>query len=104
MASKKKNLKGKIFNLGSGRETSVNEIAKIIGGRKINVPKRPGEPDRSQADITKIKKELNWKPKISIKSGVKELLKHIDNWSDAPVWTPNLIAKATKTWFKLLKK
>lgn len=103
-ASIKKNLKGKIFNLGSGKETSVNEIAKIIGGKKINVPKRPGEPDRSQADITKIKNELGWSPKITVKAGVKELLRNIDNWSGAPVWTPKLIKKATKTWFKLLKK
>ena len=103
-ASIKKNLKRKIFNLGSGKETSVNEIAKIIGGKKITVPKRPGEPDRSQADITKIKDELGWSPKITVKAGVKELLRNIDNWSDAPVWTPKLIKKATKTWFKLLKK
>ncbi len=103
-ASIKKNLKGKIFNLGSGKETTVNEIAKIIGGKKINVPKRPGEPERSMADISKIKKELGWKPKVSIKMGIHELLRNINNWSDAPVWTPKLISKATKTWFKLLKK
>lgn len=104
LASKKKDLRGEIFNLGSGKETSVNKIAEIIGEKKINVPKRPGEPDRSHADITKIKKKLNWKPRISIQFGIKELLKNIDNWSDAPVWTPSLIRKATKTWFKLLKK
>ncbi len=102
-ASIKKNLTGQIFNLGSGRETSVNEIAEIIGGKTINVPKRPGEPDRSKADITKIKNELNWKPNISIKSGVNELLQNIDKWTNAPVWTPNSIKKATKAWFKLLK-
>ena len=102
-ASNKKNLTGQIFNLGIGVETSVNEIAEIIGGKKINVPKRPGEPDRSKANITKIKKKLNWKPKISIKFGVNELLQNINNWDDAPVWTPNSIKKATKAWFKLLK-
>ena len=85
-------------------ETSVNEIAKIIGGKKIHIPKRPGEPDRSQASIRKIKKELNWRPKISISSGVNELLRNINNWSDAPVWTPKSIKKETKIWFKLLKK
>ena len=104
LVSKKKNIRGEIFNIGSGKETSVNKIAKIIGGKKINVPKRPGEPDRSLADIKKIKKKLNWKPMISIQSGIQELIKNIDNWSDAPVWTPISIAKATKTWFKLLKK
>ena len=55
LAASKKNLTKKIFNLGSGIETSVNKIAKIIGGKKIRVPKRPGEPDRSKADIRKIK-------------------------------------------------
>ena len=104
LAAKKKNLKGQIFNIGSGVETSVNEIAKIIGGKKIHIPKRPGEPDRSQASIRKLKKELNWKPKISISSGVNELLSNINNWSDAPVWTPKSIKKETKIWFKLLKK
>ena len=101
---KKKNLRGQIFNLGSGIETSVNEIAKIIGGEKIHIPNRPGEPNRSQADIRKIKKELGWKPKILIKAGVKELLRNIERWSDAPVWTPKSIKKETKIWFELLKK
>ena len=93
LAAKKKNLRGQIFNLGSGIETSVNEIAKIIGGEKIHIPNRPGEPNRSQADIRKIKKELGWKPKILIKAGVKELLRNIERWSDAPVWTPKSIKK-----------
>jgi len=104
LAAKKKNLRGQIFNLGSGIETSVNEIAKIIGGEKIHIPNRPGEPNRSQADIRKIKKELGWKPKILIKAGVKELLRNIERWSDAPVWTPKSIKKETKIWFELLKK
>ena len=30
------------------------------------------------------------------------LLKHINNWKDAPVWTPKKIQKATKVWFQLL--
>ena len=73
----KKGKPGEVYNVGSGKETSVNLIAKIIAGKKIRVPKRPGEPDRSKADITKIKKQFNWKPKISISEGVKMLLKNI---------------------------
>ena len=103
LASKKKNLKAEILNIGSGVETSVNEIAKIVGGKKIYVPKRPGEPDRSMADIKKIKRLLKWSPKITIKEGINELLNNINNWSDAPVWTPKSIKKETRTWFKLLK-
>tara|TARA_B100000575_G_scaffold67415_1_gene52105 strand:+ start:327 stop:1313 length:987 start_codon:yes stop_codon:yes gene_type:complete len=95
---------GKIYNLGSGKETSVNTIANIIGGKKVYIPKRPGEPDRSLADISKIKKELNWKPTINIHDGVRELMKIINNWKNAPVWTPKSIKKATRVWFRELGK
>ena len=83
IADSKKN--NEIYNLASGKETSVNYIAKIIGGETIKIPKRPGEPDRSLADILKIKKEINWEPKIKIEDGVKMMLKIIDNWKEAPV-------------------
>ncbi len=99
--SKRKN---EIYNIGGGKEISVNKIANLIGGKKTYIPKRPGEPDRSLANISKIKRELSWKPKIKINEGVKELLKNINYWSDAPVWTPKKISKVTKSWFKLLKK
>jgi len=98
------NKKGEIYNIGSGHETKVNKIASLIGGKKVYIPKRPGEPNRSIADISKIKKHLNWKPKIKIESGVKDLLRRIHYWKDAPVWNPASIKKATKLWFKFLKK
>ena len=71
--------------------------------KKIFIPKRPGEPDRTLADISKIKKSLNWKPKININDGVKDLIDKIHYWKDAPIWTPNKIKNATKEWFKYLK-
>ena len=101
IADSKKN--NEIYNLASGQETSVNYIAKIIGGETIKIPKRPGEPDRSLADISKIKKEIDWEPKIKIDDGVKMMLKIIDNWKEAPVWTPEKISEATKPWFRYLK-
>ena len=67
------NLKNKIYNLGSGKETSINKIADIIGGKKIFIPKRPGDPNRSCANISKIKKDIKWKPKISIIEGIERL-------------------------------
>jgi len=94
---------GKIYNIGGGQEIKINKIAKLIGGKKIHIPKRPGEPSRSLADITKIKKDLSWKPKIKIEEGVKNLLSQIHYWKDAPVWTPKSIKKETKIWFKLLR-
>ena len=94
---------GKIYNIGGGKEIKVNKIIKLIGGRKVHIPKRPGEPNRSLADISKIKKDLDWQPKIKIEEGVKNLLSKIHYWEDAPVWTPKSIKRETKTWFKLLR-
>ncbi len=99
----KSNKKGEIYNLAGGREISVNKIAKLIGGQKVYIPKRPGEPDRSLADIRKIKKDLRWKPTIQIEVGVKELLANIKFYKNAPVWTPKKIERITLNWFKLLK-
>lgn len=65
----------KIYNLGSGKKTSINNIARIFGGKKKFITKRPGEPKSSLADISKIKKDINWKPLIDIEEGIKRLLK-----------------------------
>ena len=77
-----------VYNVASGQETSINTIADIIGGNKVKIPKRPGEPDRSLADISKIKAHFDWQPKITINEGIKMLLKNINEWKEAPVWTP----------------
>ena len=95
-------IKNQIFNVGSGKTISVNEIIRILKGKKTYIPKRPGEPDCTFADISKIKKILKWKPKVKINMGIKKLLLDID-WKNAPVWTPKKINKATKLWFKYLK-
>ena len=92
-----------VFNVGTGVPTSVNYIAKKLGGSKVNIPKRPGEPDKSQANIKKIKKKLKWKPTITIDQGINILKQNINDWKKAPVWTPSKISKKTKKWFKYLK-
>ncbi len=99
----KSKLKNVILNVGSGRTISVNTIVKLLGGNKIHIPKRPGEPDCTFADIRKIKKLLNWKPKINIEKGIKFLLQDINYWKEAPIWTPKKIQKATSDWFKYIK-
>jgi len=96
------NLSGEIFNVGSGATVSVNHIVELLGGEKVHIPKRPGEPDSTFADISKIRTELGWEPQVSIEEGVGEILRHIDYWRDAPVWTPDSIAKATEDWFRYL--
>jgi len=91
-----------IFNLGTGKPISVNRIVKLLGCESINIPKRPGEPNQTNANINKIKKELNWKPKINIEQGIINLLNEINYWKNAPLWTPKKIKIATKDWFKYL--
>ena len=46
---------------------------------------------------------LKWKPKINIEDGIKLILKDINYWSKAPVWTKKSVMKATRDWFKYLK-
>lgn len=93
-----------IYNVGSGTTISVNRISELIGGEVVYIPKRPGEPDCTFADISKINKELNWDPTISIERGVEMVLDNIHYWAKAPVWTPNEIKEATADWFKYLGK
>jgi UDP-glucose 4-epimerase len=93
-----------VYNVGSGKTVSVNRLVELLEGEKVFIPKRPGEPDVTFADISKIQKELSWQPKVSIEDGVKEILKNIEYWRNAPVWTPDSINEATKDWFKFLGK
>lgn len=91
-----------IFNLGSNNPQSINFLADLIGGKKIYLPKRPGEPDTTWSSNKKITKYLKWKPKIKFEKGVKLMLKEINKWQDAPLWNKKNIDKATKSWFKYM--
>ena len=94
---------GQIYNVGSGRPVSVNELIKELGSPPtVHIPKRPGEPDCTWADITKVQGEIGWNPEVSFAAGVKIMLENIDYWRDAPVWTTSSIEVATKDWFKFL--
>ena len=103
MILSKSKIFNEVFNIGSGQTVSVNKIVKILGGKKIHIKKRPGEPNCTFADISKIRKKTNWRPKIKIEKGIKILIDNINYWKKAPVWTPKKINIATKLWFKYLK-
>ena len=66
-----------IFNLGAGDPKTVLELVQLIGGEYIFIPKRPGEPDTTWADISRIKSQTNWFPKISFKDGVQDMINNI---------------------------
>ena len=93
---------GKTYNLGAGKPQSINYLVKLLGGECVHVPIRPGEPDCTWADISKIKMELNWCPEVSFEDGVKCVLDNIDYWKNAPLWEPKSIKKATETWFQYM--
>lgn len=103
MAAESK-IKNEIFNVGNGKPSSVNRLVELLGGEKEYIPKRPGEPDCTHADISKIKKLLGWEPSVSFEEGVKIMLDNIDYWKKAPVWNAQTIANETKDWFKYLSK
>ncbi len=104
IAAAQSDIAGEAMNVGSDGTYSVNRIVELLGGEKVHIPKRPGEPDCTWADITKIKRKLGWRPKTSLEDGVRVLLDHIDGWRSAPVWTPESIKIATADWFKYLGK
>jgi len=93
---------GGIYNLGAGKPQSVNRLVELLGGEKTYIPRRPGEPDCTWADITRITQELGWHPEVSFEEGVSKILENIDYWKNAPLWDPDSIENATKTWFKFM--
>jgi UDP-glucose 4-epimerase len=104
LAAAETDIVGERFNLGAGAPQSVNRLVDLIGGPKIHMPKRPGEPDCTWADIGKITSRLGWKPTVPFDEGVRRMMKDIERWRDAPLWEPESIAKATETWFRYLAK
>jgi UDP-glucose 4-epimerase len=93
---------GRTYNLGAGKPQSVNRLVELLGGDKTYIPKRPGEPDCTWADISRITSELGWQPLVSFEQGVANIVSNIDYWRNAPLWDPDSIAKATKTWFEFM--
>ena len=98
------NLSGEVLNVGAGDPQSVNRLCELIGGPMVYVPKRPGEPDCTWADISKIRRLFDWTPTVPFVEGVARMLETIQSWWEAPVWTPETIADATRDWFNHLDK
>jgi UDP-glucose 4-epimerase len=71
---------GEILNIGTGKPTSVNELAKTVtelAGAKSQIiykEKRVGEIENSFADITKAKRLLDFEPSVSLKEGLRDLI------------------------------
>ncbi len=86
MSMEKKTAKGEIFNVGTGKPTSIKEIAKILSNYispkiqpTITNEFRSGDIRHCFADITKISNKLGFEPEISLEKGMKSLVKWIKN-------------------------
>ena len=95
---------GEIINIGSGKSESILTLVELLQGSITHIPKRPGEPDCTWADISKAKTLLKWQPQVSLSQGVAQMLANIELWRDAPVWTPEAIGRETESWFACLSQ
>ena len=102
LAAAETTLEGRTWNVGAGQPQSVLRLVELLGGEITHIPKRPGEPDCTWADISRIQADLDWQPRVSFEEGVGRVLANIEYWREAPLWTPDTIADATKTWFEAL--
>jgi UDP-glucose 4-epimerase len=97
-------ISGEIFNVGSGKTVSIKHLVELLGGPIEHLPKRPGEPDSTFADVSKIQSRINWRAKVPFENGVRIMLENIQLWKDAPVWDEKSIAAATADWFAHLSR
>ena len=102
LAAAKTPIHGAVWNVGASKPQSVNRLTELLGGERTFLPKRPGEPDCTWADTSKITEELNWKPEVTFEEGVQKVLERIEDWRDAPLWDSKSIESATKSWFQFL--
>ena len=97
-------ISGEAINIGTQNPQSINRLVELLNGEKEFIPKRPGEPEKTHADIAKAKNLLKWEPQIAFENGVENVLNQIKLWEDAPLWSKEDIGKATSTWFQYLGK
>jgi UDP-glucose 4-epimerase len=83
LAMHSRNAAGEVFNIGTGVEVSVNEVAKVLKQlmnktelQDIHAAPRPPDVRRGFADIEKAKKLLGYKPRFSLREGIADLIKH----------------------------
>ncbi|MFM7019751.1 MAG: NAD-dependent epimerase/dehydratase family protein [Aquirufa sp.] len=70
---------GEIFNVGSGINYSVNELAAFFPLEKIHTESRAGDANTTLADVEKITSMLGWKPQITLEEGIKSMIQAIDD-------------------------
>ena len=62
---------GQVFNVGSGINYSVQEIADAISDNQTYIPKRDGEMETTWSNIDKVNKVIGWKPEVDVLEWIK---------------------------------
>ncbi len=62
---------GEVFNVGSGKNYSIQEIADLISPKQKYLPKREGEMETTLANIDKIRSVIGWKPEVDVLEWIK---------------------------------
>jgi UDP-glucose 4-epimerase len=75
IAAMQSNVRGEVFNVGSGTSLSVKELADMISPNQIYMDARKNDSAATLADISKIQAALGWSPKISFVEGLKEIVR-----------------------------
>ena len=57
---------GEVFNIGSGKNYSIKDIADAVSDNQVSISKRNGEMETTLADISKVESVMNWKPEIDV--------------------------------------
>jgi len=76
---------GRAYNIGTGTETTILELAETIRdlvGTEVPIrhtEPRPGDVDRSRADLSDARQRLGYKPQVTLKSGLQSLIATIDS-------------------------
>jgi UDP-glucose 4-epimerase len=65
---------GELYNVGTGSNYSINQIAKMIGHPTVHIPPRPGEARTSLANNQKLRKTFGWEPTVKVEDWIKEQL------------------------------
>jgi UDP-glucose 4-epimerase len=85
LAATKSGIGGKVFNVGAGKQTTLNGLCAAIGkitGREFSAehqPARAGDIVHSCADISRARAELGWEPKIGVEDGLAILIASLES-------------------------
>ena len=68
---------GDVYQLGTGTNYSINDLAVMFGGEKNYIPSRPGEAWETLADISKTVSNTGWLPVVTLDNYIKDFVSKV---------------------------